>query len=375
MSTRSFKVSLISRFLLPELTNYSLTGKDDIPKNVTLRGRTDDGAEIELPVNVNLSQLPNESSAAPPAIHALAARRIIQDYEDGHYNAILRKESAFDLERLRKAHIVRLGTTFSITSSHTSFVAVDESSHTTLPTLFHPAGSKSTYKQRGAPPSPPVSPLYANSVPPPPPGMARARYKMSAGGRGRGSFSFGSASPKASFSPLPAPTSFPGGAPISAIVGRASYGAAPSAPFASPPPPAPGAFFSGAAPREVVVDTQPMQQYGSSQRTTSSVPTTDPLETLARLQGFDGSFADLAKVVRATTALDESAVRTRFPAGLDVRVVATLLARAFIQNAMKRANVEEKVAWEGIDEKADEYLRETVGEYEKLLEVALRIVL
>lgn len=69
-----------------------------------------------------------------PAIHALTARNIIQDLEDGRHDTLIRAineakfaEDSGRLQRTVKAYIVRLGKTYYVVSSHTSFVAVDES--------------------------------------------------------------------------------------------------------------------------------------------------------------------------------------------------------------------------------------------------------
>ncbi|KAJ7468659.1 von Willebrand factor type A domain-containing protein, partial [Mycena latifolia] len=99
-----------------------------IPKTVTIRGSTADGAEIELPIPIIFSHLQN-SPGAPPAIHALAARKIIQDLEDGQHAlaaTLANPDDADLLARTVKASIIRLGKTYSISSAHTSFVAVDE---------------------------------------------------------------------------------------------------------------------------------------------------------------------------------------------------------------------------------------------------------
>ncbi|KAJ6476269.1 von Willebrand factor type A domain-containing protein, partial [Mycena sanguinolenta] len=97
------------------------------PKTVTLSGLTEDGSKIKLSVPVTLSNLPNTPDS-PSAIHALAARKIIQDIEDGqHAIQTSVPDDADLLARTVKASIVRLAKTYSITSSQTSFVAVDES--------------------------------------------------------------------------------------------------------------------------------------------------------------------------------------------------------------------------------------------------------
>ncbi|KAJ6602843.1 von Willebrand factor type A domain-containing protein, partial [Mycena vulgaris] len=100
-----------------------------IPETVILRGSTFDGAEIELPIPVVLSHLEG-ASGAPPAIHTLAARKIIQDLEDGKHGLAKMLANPHDkdlLARTVKASIIQLGKTYSIASSHTSFVAVDDS--------------------------------------------------------------------------------------------------------------------------------------------------------------------------------------------------------------------------------------------------------
>jgi hypothetical protein len=100
-----------------------------VPKTITLTGLAGDGSEIRLSVPVTLSNLPN-APASPPAIHALAARKITQDLEDGQHGITTSIPDDADLlARTVKASIVRLAKTYSISSSHTSFVAVDESSH------------------------------------------------------------------------------------------------------------------------------------------------------------------------------------------------------------------------------------------------------
>ncbi|KAJ7016501.1 von Willebrand factor type A domain-containing protein [Mycena alexandri] len=96
-----------------------LQGRSSIPQTVTLHGSTPDGASISLPVPVTVSRLPST-----PALHALAARKIIQDLEDGQH-AVALTATLKDPGDMR-ASIVRLGTTYSITSTYTSFVAVDE---------------------------------------------------------------------------------------------------------------------------------------------------------------------------------------------------------------------------------------------------------
>ncbi|KAF7345085.1 hypothetical protein MVEN_01672100 [Mycena venus] len=111
------------------LNVYAILQGKAIPEIVVLRGSTFDGAEIELPIPVVLSHL-ETVSGAPPAVHTLAARKIIQDLEDGKHGLakILANPNDQDLlARTVKGSIIRLGKTYSIASSHTSFVAIDDS--------------------------------------------------------------------------------------------------------------------------------------------------------------------------------------------------------------------------------------------------------
>ncbi|KAJ6542748.1 von Willebrand factor type A domain-containing protein [Mycena capillaripes] len=156
----------------------------NVPKTVVLRGSTADGAEIELPIPVTLSHLQNDPGA-PTALHALAARKIIQDLEDGQHgltNTLSNPDDTDLLARTVKASIVRLGKTYSISSKHTSFVAVDEltpvpaspvpvepSSPRYSPTRAEaPAPAQRSYA-RYSPPPPLPSPAAPSAPPPPPP--------------------------------------------------------------------------------------------------------------------------------------------------------------------------------------------------------------
>ncbi|KAJ6526596.1 von Willebrand factor type A domain-containing protein [Mycena vulgaris] len=109
------------------LNVYAILQGKTVPKTVILTGLTAEGSEIRLSVPVTLSSLPNAPDS-PPAIHALAARKIVQDLEDGqHAIASSIPDDPDLLARTVRAAIVRLGMLYSISSSQTSFVAVDES--------------------------------------------------------------------------------------------------------------------------------------------------------------------------------------------------------------------------------------------------------
>ncbi|KAJ7780211.1 von Willebrand factor type A domain-containing protein [Mycena maculata] len=343
------------------LNVYAILQGKTIPKTITIRGSTADGTEIAFPVPVTLSHLQNTPDA-PPAIHALAARKIIQDLEDGRHGlaAMLVNPDDTDLlARTVKASVVRLGKTYSISSTHTSFVAVDGA----MPPPLAPARpGGGILLAISAPPPPP---------PPPPP-----------------SFSFGIASP----------TQILPGTPMSTI-----QSAAASAP---PPPPPMAGFFSaaaapapqqhghflhkvhagrpesqdrdrdcerpshasawggamkkkssavafGAAPTAQPAPTLDLFGYIAPESMSSTSTSTDPLEALARLQSFDGCFSlDVLVVVKLTT--DIQTVRGAFPAGATDGLVASVLAMAFL--ATKLGASVDRDSWEGIYEKAQQYV-------------------
>ncbi|KAJ7223092.1 von Willebrand factor type A domain-containing protein, partial [Mycena pura] len=115
-----------NRFNVYAILQVEFTGKT-APKTVTITGLTECGSKIQLSVPVALSSLPN-ALESPPAIHALVARKIIQDLEDGQHDLDNGIPDDVDLRaRTVRAAIARLGTVYSVSSSQTSFVAVDES--------------------------------------------------------------------------------------------------------------------------------------------------------------------------------------------------------------------------------------------------------
>ncbi|KAJ7657903.1 von Willebrand factor type A domain-containing protein [Mycena polygramma] len=88
------------------LNVYAILQGKTVPETVTLTGSTEDGTEIRLSVPVTLSNLPN-AAESPPAIHALAARKIIQDLEDGQHSITTSVSDDADLlARTIKASIV-----------------------------------------------------------------------------------------------------------------------------------------------------------------------------------------------------------------------------------------------------------------------------
>ncbi|KAJ7737914.1 hypothetical protein DFH07DRAFT_1064674 [Mycena maculata] len=106
-----------------------------VPKAITLAGLTEDSSETRLSVPVTFSHLPN-APESPPVIHALASRKIIQDLEDGQHGlGSSIQEDADLLARTVQASIVRLGRLYSVPSSQTSLVAVDDSGGVVAPPI------------------------------------------------------------------------------------------------------------------------------------------------------------------------------------------------------------------------------------------------
>ncbi|KAJ7131735.1 hypothetical protein C8R43DRAFT_1024430 [Mycena crocata] len=83
----------------------------------------------------------------------------------------------------------------------------------------------------------------------------------------------------------------------------------------------------------------------------------DPLETLARLQSFDGCFSS-AVFTFVTLRTDIQALRALFPAEVSDGVVATVLAMVFLST--KLGNGVDRDSWEGMYEKGKEYVEEAL---------------
>ncbi|TPX65971.1 hypothetical protein SpCBS45565_g04775 [Spizellomyces sp. 'palustris'] len=95
-----------------------------IPSKVLLTGSTPDGpVELEVPV-VRLS-----SAGDTPMVHILAARKLIQDLEEGRswIGPFLEKKGFVVVpESVIKQEVARLGVHYRLASKHTSWIAIDE---------------------------------------------------------------------------------------------------------------------------------------------------------------------------------------------------------------------------------------------------------
>ncbi|KIY71394.1 VIT-domain-containing protein [Cylindrobasidium torrendii FP15055 ss-10] len=303
--------SLKTLFSGVRLHVYAILQGKDVPQTVILRGQSKDERKIELTVPVSLSRLPTSDYDIPPPIHALAARKIIQDYEDGKHNSFPAGSSA---TALIKAHVVRLGKAYAIMSRETSFVAIDESG------MVHPIQDR-----------PPRPALGGGWV----------------GGRG------GSARGR-SISPLMGRHAQP----------RAMMKMSGASPIARQSP-SPSTVLSSFGSTLLSSNTVPTMKKkkkkavsgGGMPQSPSDEPTSQrgycELEKLARKQAFDGSFkADVLDDIHIVVA-DVKEVLGDVAEGM----VYSICAIAFIEKKLADVTSEdERVSWESILEKAKDYV-------------------
>ncbi|THU86021.1 hypothetical protein K435DRAFT_684502 [Dendrothele bispora CBS 962.96] len=97
------------------------------PEQVILRGQLDsDGSVFEHKVKIRGIELA-DSDHGVPLVHTLAAWKLIQDHQEDRAPLPEAVGGTLDHPSLRRAAIVRLGTTYQLASRFTSFVAVDNS--------------------------------------------------------------------------------------------------------------------------------------------------------------------------------------------------------------------------------------------------------
>ncbi|KAJ7279005.1 vault protein inter-alpha-trypsin domain-containing protein [Mycena rebaudengoi] len=302
------------------LNLYAILQGGTIPNSVTLRGATPEGAQIELYIPVTLSHLHNVPEA-PPAVHALAARKMIQDLEDGQHD--LAKTLAIPddtdlLARTVKASIVRLGKTYSISSSHTSFVAVDESQLA--------EESEALFMERPIP-LPPVQTMWSRG------GRTKQTARLSTGGK----------APRKQLATM-----------------AARKVAAPQPVFLDLEVEVEEDEDEDEEDQDNFIDKEDEDddaQTGPPAKKRQRLET-DPLEALARLQAFNGCFSlEVLTIVKLSA--DVSVVRALIPTGASDEVVATLLGMAFLST--KLGEDVERDSWEGMYEKAKEYVQEALS--------------
>ncbi|BGO90706.1 hypothetical protein NBRC10512_000646 [Rhodotorula toruloides] len=341
-----------------------LKSAKDLPETVFLRGELASGQQLELAVPVVRSQLTTSSdSHLPPPIHTIAARKLIQDLEDGKHDLTVKDD--LDLtKRTVEAAVVRLGKTYSLASSQTSFVAVDESETdkprkaTQYQIIYDspPYGGAVAFGHGGGPPGPhlrrsrmaaPMSTFAAIPAPPPAPAPASAAPIVFAPAPAQAQTRFGrmmkavkSASPFGSSAPPP----------TDAMQSMSLAHAVPAAPVmvGGAPPVPPGGLFN--------------QDAHSPEQPEPTAAPSDPLDAIARHQSFDGSFDPAVLALCApSTSLDELLAKLP-PASKDKEGKDKLVATAVVLAYWKREMRDREEEWEGMAEKAMSYLRSEAGD-------------
>ncbi|KAF7316166.1 hypothetical protein MIND_00134800 [Mycena indigotica] len=319
------------------LNIYAILQGKSVPKTVILRGSTSSGSEIELPISVTSSRLPNDPSA-PSAIHALAARKLVQDLEDGSHELAKTIEDPDLLARTVNAQIARLGVAYSIASSQTSFVAVDDRTPEVVrPVEVDIVNSAVLEVQsilRGTALDGVVGSMRSRLLtaqptgfappPPPPPPLARMMFAA----------------------PAPVPSS--GNDDDDDDDDDDWEGMAEES-----------GDGEDSDEEELVMErlapSTSARVAAAAQAEGASRAIQDPLEALARMQSFDGGFTSLPALLRLVDlrpGCDAATVRTLLPVGASDSVVATIIAMAFL-NAKLAAKRDE---WEGMYEKAGAFV-------------------
>jgi len=99
---------------------YCLFEEGEIPGQVVVRAESPDGPLVaEIPVDQSKVIKGN-------LLHKLAARVLIRDLEEG--TSVFHSQSLPNIEEFAKTEIIRLGTTYSLVSKYTSFIAVEKRS-------------------------------------------------------------------------------------------------------------------------------------------------------------------------------------------------------------------------------------------------------
>ena len=111
------------------LSNTVFPKGSTFPSSLKVRGQvqtTGTTVEMDVPVaNLLLSQSQSEGIWRP-ILHTLAAKALITEHESGKFGHSSIKNG--DIDTYLQKEIVRLGTTYGLSSRHTSFIAVDRRS-------------------------------------------------------------------------------------------------------------------------------------------------------------------------------------------------------------------------------------------------------
>ncbi|KAJ7819514.1 hypothetical protein B0H13DRAFT_389769 [Mycena leptocephala] len=368
-----FKIRTISPG--SRLNVYAILQSKTVPQNVTLTGLAEDGSEIRLSVPVTLSNLPNAPDS-PPAIHALAVRKIIQDHEDGqHAITTSVPDDALLLARTVKASIVRLAKTYSISSSQTSFVAVDESGTQHWQYDSPPTASPQVVRKRrnfkslesssgSGPGRRRMACMVTASPQYPSPWQTTDRAQLLAPDLAAITLDSGPQGSQAvqdtDWTP---PESW--AVPVyldsldELVSPRGSSLARLMAPFGPSEGGEVSALVRPAPSEHVQVAEAGLKRFrrgvANISQSQEAEPSIDPLETLARLQSFDGCFG---QAVLSTVRLNIAADEARAALGVSEKVFATVIAMAFL--CTKLGPDVERESWEAIYDKARAFVEDAL---------------
>ncbi|EAW25597.1 VIT and vWA domain-containing protein [Aspergillus fischeri NRRL 181] len=114
--------------VLSTFSHFSLyyileSGLDSLPKTINITTTTERGEKLS-------AQLPIQTVAEQPAIHHLAAKALMNDYETGQswlhsLNPVLKSTNSAGFEKVLEQEAQHVGQTWSIPSKWTSYVAID----------------------------------------------------------------------------------------------------------------------------------------------------------------------------------------------------------------------------------------------------------
>ncbi|KZW04436.1 VIT-domain-containing protein [Exidia glandulosa HHB12029] len=328
-----------------------------LPEKLTIRGKVmGNPVQLELPITRATPAPARDGESIIDFVHVLAARAFVQELED-----------ETNKTALVKAQIVRLATTYGITSSQTSFVAVDEHGDTT------PASVKEEDPSAGGGKKKKKVNLTGGLF-----GAPRAMMRMASGGSRTGS-AIPPPPPPVAPAPLMAMAPPP---PGSAANPSRSFASIRSVASKAPPPPsargqssvafslAPAAMSRTRALSQDDDDDSvsddggtPMgasrafgSAYGAASPSASKaapIPTGPPtIETFARQQQFDGSFPP-SDVFYSLFGSKSSEAKSAKPASVTNETIwSTVLAIAYLQKNF----ADDEDAWTLLVEKAKDYI-------------------
>ncbi|ATY62017.1 von Willebrand domain containing [Cordyceps militaris] len=355
--------------------------------SVILRGTAPQGPLVlEIPITA--------LSGKGTTVHQLAARKAVQDLEEGRgwiYDATLpngtplREAYAMRIKDVARDAAVQLGVEYQVAGKWCSFVAVkkvgDEADED-LDVVLVDANDATVTRRASGRARGPMCRKMAAAPPPPAPAVTAASFG------GASSFAFGAASTSASFglgspqsaSLMSAPAFGSAGAGSSSAFGASSsgglFGSAQPANSAGlsddaseclpSSPGGPSLFASPVTKAAVSVNLfgrpapAPSSQPAFGQQQPSS-PKQTPLEAVIALQTFSGSWTWSGELTRLLGVTEAAAVHL----GVVAEATATLCAVAYLQKTLP----DEEEVWELVVDKARGWLAATLGVAEEEVRV------